>query len=74
MSALLKQKAKVGVATKQRKSYDIADVFKRVKRPDGTVVNVAQRERSQEEIKDGKTIKRVIKPLILEKYHREDKK
>ena len=38
MGALLKQKAKVGVASKERKTYDIADVFKRVKRPDGTVI------------------------------------
>ena len=74
MSALLKQKAKVGVATKERKSYDIADVFKRVKRPDGTVINVPQEGRSQEEVKDDRTIKKIIKPLILEKYHSEVKK
>ena len=73
MSALLKQKAKVGVASKERKTYDIADVFKRVKRPDGTVINVPQEGRSQEEVKDGRTIKKIIKPLILEKYHSENK-
>jgi len=35
MSALLKQKAKVGVATKPRKSFEVADVFKRMRGPGG---------------------------------------
>ena len=73
MSALLKQKAKVGVATKERKSYDIADVFKKVKRPDGTVVKVPQEARSPEELKDGRTIKKIIKPKMLEKFDPEMK-
>ena len=38
MSALLKQKAKVGVATKPRKLHDLADVFKKRPGPDGKVI------------------------------------
>jgi len=30
--------------------------------------------RPPEEVKDGRTIKKIIKPLILEKFHTENKK
>ena len=41
MVALLKQKAKVGVAQKPRKTYDVADVFKKHRGEDGktTLIN-----------------------------------
>jgi hypothetical protein len=42
MAALLKQKSKVGVATKPRKSYEHADVFKRFKQADGSSKAVLQ--------------------------------
>ena len=49
MSALLKQKAKVGVANKERKSYEVADVFKRRHGPGGTNINVPQQQRGASE-------------------------
>jgi hypothetical protein len=42
MAALLKQKSKVGVATKPRKTYEHADVFKRFKQADGSIRSVLQ--------------------------------
>ena len=74
MSSLLKQKAKVGVATKERKTFDVADVFKRVKKKDGTVLNIPQEHRPLEEFKEERKIQRVIKPKMLEKYDQEMKK
>ena len=48
MDALLKQKAKVGVAQKQRKTYDVADVFKKHRNEEGktTMINQTRREPS----------------------------
>ena len=74
MSALLKQKAKVGVATKSRTSYDIADVFKRVKKPDGSYQNMPQEARDPEEMKEGHRVKKIVKPKVLEEYLQDPKK
>ena len=49
MMALLKQKAKVGVATKPRRTFDIADVFMRVKQADGSIKQVQHEERGPDE-------------------------
>ena len=48
MVALLKQKAKVGVARKERKTYEVADVFKKHQGEDGktTLINQTKREPS----------------------------
>ena len=48
MVSLLKQKAKVGVAQKERKTYDLADVFKKHRDDDGktTYINQTRREPS----------------------------
>ena len=68
MSALLKQKAKVGVATKERQSYEVADVFKRRAGPGGTFVNVPQQQRGPAEQKEGEWVRKIIKPKIIEEY------
>ena len=70
MSALLKQKAKVGVATKPRKSFEVLDVFKRMRGPGGSSQNVPQPNRSHEEQKEGERVKKVIKPKIIEEYRK----
>ena len=51
MSALLKQKAKVGVATKTRKLHDIADVFMKRPMPDGSVAKKPVVILDKEEVK-----------------------
>ena len=51
MSALLKQKAKVGVATKPRKLHDLADVFKKRPGPDGTVIKTPVTIKDKDEVK-----------------------
>jgi hypothetical protein len=68
MVALLKQKAKVGVATKPRRTYEIADIFKRVKLPDGTVKNAVSMQNLIDESKEQRSIKKIIKPKMMEKY------
>ena len=68
MSALLKQKAKVGVATKPRKSFEVADVFKRMRGPGGFSQNVPQPNRSHEEQKEGERVRKIIKPKIIQEY------
>ena len=45
MVALLKQKAKVGAAQKTRKTYEVADVFKKHKSNDGKTIYVNQNKR-----------------------------
>ena len=68
MSALLKQKAKVGVATKPRKSFEVADVFKRMRGPGGFTQNVPQPNRSHEEQREGERVRKFIKPKIIQEY------
>ena len=68
MSALLKQKAKVGVATKPRKNFEVADVFKRMRGPGGFTQNVPQPNRSHEEQKEGERVRKIIKPKIIQEY------
>ena len=74
MAALLKQKAKVGVATKPRKSFEVADVFKKVKKPDGTVVKSQVQVKDKEEVMQGREIRKIIKPKMIEKFDEEMKK
>jgi hypothetical protein len=74
MVALLKQKAKVGVATKPRRTYEISDIFKRIKMPDGSVKNAVSMQNLIDESKEQRSIKRIIKPKILEKFDDEMKK
>ena len=40
MVALLKQKSKIGMAQKKRRTFEIANVFKKKKEEDGTVTNI----------------------------------
>ncbi len=74
MAALLKQKSKVGVASKPRKSYDHADVFKRFKQPGGLVKNVLQEFVGPEQQKEQQRIRKIVKPKIMEKFDEEMKK
>ena len=48
MVSLLKQKAKIGVTQKSRKTFDVADVFKKHRSNDGktTMINQTKREPS----------------------------
>jgi hypothetical protein len=52
MVALLKQKAKVGVATKPRRTFEISDIFKRIKLPDGSVRNAVSMQNLTDESKE----------------------
>ena len=74
MSALLKQKAKVGVATKPRKLHDIADVFKKRPGPDGTVIKTPVVIKDKDEVKQEKDARKIIKPKMIERYDEEMKK
>jgi hypothetical protein len=74
MAALLKQKSKVGVATKPRKSYEHADVFKRFKQADGSSKAVLQVQVGPEQLKEQQRLKKIVKPKILEKFDEEMKK
>ena len=74
MGALLKRKAKVGVATKPRKSFEVADVFKRMWGPGGFSQNVPQPNRNHEEQKEGERIKKIIRPKIIEEFPKDGKK
>ena len=74
MSALLKQKAKVGVATKPRKLHDIADVFKMRPGPKGTVIKTPVAIKDKDEVKQEREVPKIIKPKMIEKYDEEMKK
>ena len=74
MSALLKQKAKVGVATKPKKLHDLADVFKKRPGPDGTVIKTPVTIKDKDEVKQEREIRKIIKPKMIEKYDEEMKK
>jgi hypothetical protein len=74
MAALLKQKSKVGVAMKPRKSYEHADVFKRFKQSDGSIRSVLQEQVGPDQLKEQQRIKKIVKPKILEKFDEEMKK
>jgi hypothetical protein len=74
MVALLKQRAKVGVATKPRRTYDTADIFKRIKEPDGSVRNAVSMQNLVDESKEQRSIRKIIKPKVMEKYDEEMKK
>ena len=74
MAALLKHKSKVGVATKPRKSYEHADVFKRFKKADGGIRNVPQEQVGPEQLKEQQRIRKIVKPKIMDKYDEEMKK
>ena len=71
MAALLKQKAKVGVATKPRKSYEHADVFKRFKQADGSIKAVAQEIVGQDQLQEQQRIRKIVKPRMVEKFDEE---
>jgi hypothetical protein len=74
MAALLKQKSKVGVATKPRKNYEHADVFKRFKQSDGSIRAVIQEQVGPDQLREQQRIKKIVKPKILEKFDDEMKK
>ena len=58
------------MATKPRKSFEVLDVFKRMRGPGGSSQNVPQPNRSHEEQKEGERVKKVIKPKIIEEYRK----
>lgn len=72
--ALLKQKAKVGIASKTRKSFEHADVFQRFQQPDGTVRQEQVVQIGPEGHKEARRVTKIIKPKIIEKYDEEMKK
>jgi hypothetical protein len=74
MVALLKQKAKVGVATKPRRTFEVSDVFKRLKQPDGSFKNAPSVQNLIDESKEQRYIKKIVKPKLLEKFDEEMKK
>jgi hypothetical protein len=74
MAALLKQKSKVGVATKPRKSFGHADVFKRFKQPDGSIKSVIQEQVGPEQVREQQRVRKIVKPKVMEKYDEEMKK
>ena len=74
MAALLKQKAKVGVATKPRKTFDHADVFKRFIKPDGSVRSVLQEFVGPDVVIEQQRVRKIIKPKMVEKFDQDMKK
>jgi hypothetical protein len=74
MSALLKQKAKIGVEQKPRKSVDVSSILKRRKVDEPVVYPPAELIGGSEEPKENKKERRIIKPKMLEKFDEEMKK
>ena len=72
MVDLLKQKSKVGIAQKERKRYDVADVFKKAKTADGQTFAFNQTNNFQNTTsKTVKTVKKIV-PNVLEEKMQED--
>ena len=71
MSALLKQKAKAGVATKKQEVYGIADVFMRRRNPDGSSQNIPRQPRGPSEQREGERVRKIVKPKIIQEYPKE---
>ena len=71
---MLKQKAKVGVATKPRKTFDHADVFKRFMQPDGSVRSVLQEFVGPDVVIEQQRVRKIIKPKMVEKFDQDMKK
>ena len=60
MSHLLKQKSKVGIIQRERKSYEAYDISKRMKQIDGTTKIIKQgQEKREEEKQPEKPIKKI---------------
>jgi hypothetical protein len=74
MSALLKQKAKIGVEQKPRRSVELSNVLKRFKHSEPVVYPPEQPLRGAEEPKEQKKDRKIIKPKMLDKYDEEMKK
>ena len=66
MVALLKQKSKVKIAERERKTYDVAAVFKALPRKDGgTAYTDTKDATQQDQTKFGSKVGSKIKPAIL---------
>ena len=68
MVALLKQKAKVGLVHKNRKSYEIKPIFQSNKRAKERESQIPTFSKSKEEEKLNESKAKKIQPKIVEKY------
>lgn len=62
MVALLKQKAKITINRKERKTYDLADVFKKRKLNEEDLASSLLQPQATDEEKKGQKDKKKIKP------------
>jgi hypothetical protein len=74
MSALLKQKAKIGVEQKPRKSVEVSQILKRRKLDEPVVYPPAEPAVGVEEPREQKKDRKIIKPKMIEKFDEEMKK